>query len=229
MYGSYLEKLVNNVDGHVESLLEQLELGVDLHQPVNQQAPHLPGDGTAAVRKSKYYTHTVMTKSRHLRTQEILPDGETILHPPEVGVDSGGVLDTQLRIVLTLSRVNICHSSRNNRRLLQISLGTLHVDIIHFGLWSFCNGFFKEGRSESDLVCLARQPDIVRGECQCAQSSPLLTSGQGPRAERLALRANNSHGRFGSEGFSTNLLLTIFPGYGGSSISEYGSHLITHF
>ena len=63
MYGSHLEKLVNNVDGHVESLLEQLELGVDLHQPVNQQAPHLPGDGTAAVTKSKHYTHTVMTVS----------------------------------------------------------------------------------------------------------------------------------------------------------------------
>ena len=38
---AYLEELVNDVDSHVESLLQQLELGVYLHQPVHQHGPHL--------------------------------------------------------------------------------------------------------------------------------------------------------------------------------------------
>ena len=41
---NYLQELVNHVDGHEESLLEQLELGVDLNQPVDQYPSHPPVD-----------------------------------------------------------------------------------------------------------------------------------------------------------------------------------------
>ena len=46
---AHLEELVNDVDSHVERLLQQLELGVDLHQPIHQHSSHLaiyrtPGD-----------------------------------------------------------------------------------------------------------------------------------------------------------------------------------------
>ena len=43
---SHLEELVNDVYSHVERLLQQLELGVDLHQPVYQHSPHLTIDRT---------------------------------------------------------------------------------------------------------------------------------------------------------------------------------------
>ena len=48
---AHLEELVNDVDSHVERLLQQLELGVDLHQPVHQHGPHLTIDRTPESRE----------------------------------------------------------------------------------------------------------------------------------------------------------------------------------
>ena len=68
--------------------------------------------------------------------EEIFSDGETVFHSPEVTVDGGGVLHTELGIALALNNVNIGYFCRDVDCLLLLLchllnlLRGLHLHII---------------------------------------------------------------------------------------------------
>ena len=167
----------------------------------------LYGDGTAAVRKSKHYTHTVMTKARHLRTQEILPDGETILHPPEVGVDGGGILHTQLGVHLVLLHaVNVQHSLRETRAHLLLLLqsqslvGVHHLNPRDLWLRDILHGGFLLQSGNELLDFLVRDWGVCPGSILVAYFSQGIPSGSSGRffalKRSLSVKSKSSRGLF---------------------------------
>merc|ERR1719153_984520 len=127
-----LEILVNDVHGHVEGLLEQLELGVHLDQPVNKYTPH-------------FSIHTTTFK-------EVLLYHQPLLDCPEVGVHSRSIFCTKLW-VFTILLINVTdpirdcdlgHHFNSFVHCVTIFLQVHHLNLGH-GLFRFNCSNWKTG------------------------------------------------------------------------------------
>ena len=125
---SHLEELVNDVDSHVERLLQQLELGVDLNQPVYQHSPHLTIDRTPGGQNAKISRNDrKFIQNPNSPLEKIFSDGETVFHPSEVAVDGRGVLHAQLGIELVRFTVNVSYFCRDLAGFLFLLFHFLHL------------------------------------------------------------------------------------------------------